>query len=117
MGIVEDTAAARAMGLSYGKYKALTYNPQNTPKKEDTPPAHSKKKSSKYTDKQLFELWQEGKTDAEIGAAVGVSRAMIQKWRDKMELPSTSKRKINTKKYRLVDTEYGPYIVLQDDLL
>lgn len=113
MSLTDDVNAARALGLSYGKYKALTYHAP-AEKKEDPPPV-KKRRTKKYTDQQLFDLWQQGKTDAEIGAAVGVSRAMIQKWRDILEVPSATKCQGDIKKYRLVETQYGPYVVYSDD--
>ena len=111
----EDARAARAMGLTYGKYKALMYTPTACPQKEEKPPkAPQNQKKKKYSDQQLFDLWQQGKTDAEIAASVGVSRAMITKWRDIMDIPSSHK---DREKYRLIDTEYGLYAVLEDDLI
>lgn len=111
----EDAREARAMGLTYGKYKALSYTPTtNPPKKEEKRPESPRKRTKRYTDQQLFELWQEGKSDAEIASAVGVSRAMIQKWRDIMEVPSSPEGR---DKYFLIDTEYGLYVVTEEDLL
>ena len=118
MSLADDERAARAMGLSYGKWRALSYKPSEPtqPPQEPEPPKR-KRKTKKYTDQQLFDLWQQGKTDAEIGAAVGVSRAMIQRWRDNLEIPSASKGNIDTKKYRLIETRYGPYAVTEEDLM
>lgn len=114
----EDVRASRAMNVTYGQYRALTYNPAKSQAKEPGTVASqpSKKRKRKYTDQELFDLWKQGKTDAEIGAAVGVSRAMIQKWRDNMELPSGMHCKIDRKKYQLVETPYGLYAVSEDDL-
>ena len=119
MSLADDERAARAMGLSYGKWRALSYTPTESPTENPTEPEPEKRKrkTKKYTDQQLFDLWQQGKTDAEIGAAVGVSRAMIQRWRDNLEVPSTAKGDIDTKKYRLIETRYGPYVVTEEDLL
>ena len=109
-----DVRAANAMGISYGKYKAITYNPaapMATPGK--------KKKGNirprKFTDQEAFTLWQDLKTDAEIGKALGVSRAYIQRWRDQLELPSTSKNPVDTKKYRLAAMQDGTTLVIQED--
>lgn len=110
----EDARAASAMGLSYGKYKALTYTPTPHPPEDKKSPESAPKRTKKYTDQQLFDLWQEGKSDAEIAACVGVSRAMIQRWRDIMEIPSSPEGR---DKYRLIDTEYGLYAVTDEDLL
>lgn len=106
----EDIRAADAMGISYGYYIALSYNPcaamaapTNRPKRYGP---------NRYTDEQLFRLWQEGCTDEQIGQAAGVSRQYIQRWRDQLELPSTSKFRINTQKYRLATLQDGTYIVV-----
>ena len=108
-----DIRAADALGISYGKYKAMTYDPDATmappeKKKRNRPPR-------KFTDAQAFSLWQARMTDAEIGSVLGVSRAYIQRWRDQLELPSTSKNRIDTKKYRLAALRDGTTIVLQKD--
>ena len=71
-----------------------------------------RKRKKRYTDEQLFQLWQEGHTDEQIGQSVGVSRQFIQRWRDQLELPSTSKYRINTQKYRLSTLRDGTYIVI-----
>lgn len=86
-----------------------------------SPPAPSRKRKRKrnrkrrYTDEQLFTLWQEGKTDEQIGQAVGVSRQYIQRWRDQMHLPSTSKSGINTQKYRLARLQDGTSVAVRND--
>lgn len=117
MSLADDNSEARAMGLTYGKWRALSYTPETPPRFPNKPsPPKRKRKTKKYTDMQLFKLWQQGKTDAEIGAAVGVSRAMIQRWRDNLEIPSTSKNKIDTKKYRLEETPLGTFVV-KDSIL
>lgn len=108
--IADDERAARAMGLTYGKYKALTYQP--IPPK---PLAQRRQRPRRYTDQEAFQLWQEGHTDSEIARRVGVSRALIQKWRDTLELPSTTKEPIDTKKYRLAQLQDGTVVVLKDE--
>lgn len=110
----EDIRAADAMGISYGYYIALSYDPyaaMATP--EPTRPR--RRRTRRYTDEQLFRLWQEGYTDEQIGQSVGVSRQYIQRWRDQLELPSTSKFRINTKKYRLTTMRDGTYIVVTSE--
>lgn len=107
--------AADALGISYGYFIARTYNPSAiaapaTKKKRKTP-------ERRFTDEQAFILWQAGKSDSEIGAIVGVSRQTIQKWRDVLELPSTSKGIVNTQKYRLCKLRDGTYIALNNDEL
>lgn len=112
----EDIRATTDLGFpSYGKYIAWKYETGGT---MAAPPKKKKRHSQrprKFTDQQAFTLWQSHKTDAEIGSALGVSRAYIQRWRDQLELPSTSKDRINTKKYRLSQLEDGTCIVLEDD--
>lgn len=108
--IADDERAARAMGLSYGKYKALTYKP--IPPK---PPAKRKQRPRRFSDEEAFLLWQEGHTDSEIAQKVGVSRALIQRWRDILELPLTTKEPIDTKKYRLAQLQDGTAVVLTDE--
>lgn len=107
----EYIRAADAMGLSYGYYTALLYEPT---KKAMTSSSIKVKRygPNRYTEEQLFRLWQEGCTDEQIGAAVGVSRQYIQRWRDQLELPSTSKFRVNTQKYRLTTMQDGTYIVI-----
>lgn len=107
----EDIRAADAIGLSYGYYIALV----DPPTKKAMAPSSVKHKRYgpyKYTEEQLFRLWQAGCTDEQIGAAVGVSRQYIQRWRDQLELPSTSKFRVNTQKYRLTTMQDGTYIVI-----
>ena len=80
----EIESIARDMGLSYGIYVAFVEKPtSHTPSPEKSLISAPKtKKSKRYTDAQLFELWQQNKTDGQIAAAVGVTRSMIQKWRE-----------------------------------
>ena len=112
--IEKDVIAAMELGLSYGRYKALSYRPGRAT------PTIKKKRTNlhtrKFTDQQAFTLWQSYMTDAEIGSALGVSRAYIQRWRDHLEIPSTSKTRINTKKYRLATLQDGTTIVLNEDV-
>ena len=112
----KEAAAARAMGLSYGQYKAQQYlQEQNKPPKINPPKKPQKKRQKHYTDPEVFNLWQQGKTDTEIASVFGVSRAIIQRWRDVMELPSTSKKTVETKKYRLVSDERGRFYAIKSD--
>lgn len=64
-----------------------------------------------FTDEQAFALWQQRKSDSEIGRELGVSRQMINKWRDTMELPSINKENVDTSHYRLVHNEYGTFVM------
>lgn len=111
----EDARAATAMGLTYGKYKALTYKPTPyIPTEEKRLISPTKKRSKKkYTDEEIFALWQQGLSDTKIAEKFGVTKQTIQKWRSLMEVPSIplSERQ----KYRLVDTEYGLYVLSPDD--
>lgn len=106
----DNIRAAKEMGLSYGYYKALTYDPSAPMASPNEP--QKRRRPRKCTDEQLFRLWQEGRTDEQIGHAVGVSRQYIQRWRDQLELPSTSKFHVDTKKYRLTTLRDGTYIVI-----
>ena len=108
-----DIRAADAMGISYGKYKALTYTGQIMTEPAKRP---NKRRQRKFTDAEAFDLWQQGLTDDEIGRILGVSRAYIQRWRDQLDLPSTARFPINTKKYRLSQMEDGTPIVINDEL-
>lgn len=109
----EDIRAADALGISYGYYIAMSYDPSAA--MATTAPLAKKRRTRRYTDEQLFRLWQEGYTDEQIGQAVGVSRQFIQRWRDQLELPSTSKFRVNTKKYRLTTLRDGTYIVVTSE--
>lgn len=114
--IERDVRAAKELGFpSYGYYIASKYDPfvpMGSPK-----PSRKRRRNRRYTDEQLFLLWQEGKSDSEIGAAVGVSRQFIQQWRDQLELPSTYQSIVNTQKYRLTRLPDGTYIVILNDEL
>lgn len=112
--LAKDEAAARAVGLSYGQYKAQAYMNQPKPEKAATSPPEARKRAKKYDDREAFALWQAGKTDAEIASAFGVSRTIIQRWRDVLELPSTSKQAVDTKKFRLEKNRDGAYIVMRE---
>lgn len=109
----KDALEARAMGLTYGQYKALTYNPEQ--KQPEAKPEESRKMKKRYNEQQVFSLWQAGKTDAEIASAVGVSRTIIQRWRDTLELPSTAKTNVDTKKYRLAHLQNGTLVAIKDE--
>ena len=120
MSIDDKVKKARELGFSsYGKYVASMYDPTKpvppAPSTTQYPNAKKSRRKRGYTDEQLFLLWQEGKTDLEIAQAVGVSRQCIQCWRDRLELPSTSKFVVNTQKYRLKTLRDGTYIVVQND--
>ena len=106
----EDIRAADALGISYGYYIAQSYDPYAA--MAELNPQVKRRRTRRYTDEQLFLLWQEGCTDEQIGQAVGVSRQFIQRWRDQLELPSTSKFRVNTQKYRLTTLRDGTYIVI-----
>lgn len=103
---------AKEKGLTYGKYRASTYDPSHPPQTVMEPIHHTQKK---YSDQAAFQLWQEGKTDAEIAEALGVSRALIQRWRDTLELPSILRHPTDTKKYRLQQAKDGTYFAIIED--
>ena len=112
----EDIRAAAELGFpSYGKYIAWKYE-NSVPMA--APPQKKKRhpqRPRKFTDHQAFTLWQTYMTDAEIGSTLGVSRAYIQRWRDQLELPSTSHTRIDTKKYRLAALQDGTTIAIKED--
>lgn len=113
MSIDEKVRAAKALGISYGQYVAMLYEtrgPVAPPPKKKT-----NRRPRSFTDAEAFALWQSLMTDAEIGHALGVSRAYIQRWRDQLELPSTSKIRTDTKKYRLAALQDGTTIVVRED--
>ena len=110
--IEKDVIAAMELNLSYGYYKALTYCPDREP---PTITNRHSQRPRKFTDQQAFTLWQSHMTDAEIGKALGVSRAYIQRWRDQLEIPSTSKTRIDTKKYRLAALQDGTSVVITSE--
>ena len=110
--IEKDVIAAKELNLSYGYYKALSYNPAPGPTPTISRKRNHWQRSRKFTDMEAFALWQQYMTDSEIAEAVGVSRAYIQRWRDQLELPSTSRECIDTKKYRLTTMRDGTSVVL-----
>ena len=111
----EANRKARAMGLTYGQYEALMYQKEH----DHTAPSSSKKPTKpsrrRYTDEEAFALWQAGKNDCEMGHILGVSRQVIQKWRDTMELPSTVKSDIDTENYHLVKTSKGMFVIYGEE--
>lgn len=112
----DEVRRARELGFpSYGKYKAAFYNP-TAPAQSPAHPRKKAKRQRKYTDAEAFQLWQQGMTDTQIGQHLGVSRAYIQRWRDQLELPSTARFPVDTKKYRLTQMEDGTAIVINDEL-
>ena len=112
----DEVRRARELGFpSYGKYKAAFYNP-NAPRQTPSKSRKRLHRKRKFTDAQAFQLWQQGKTDDEIGRTLGVSRAYIQRWRDQLELPSTARFPVDTKKYRLAHMQDGTTIVINDEL-
>ena len=108
--LADINAKARALGLTYGEYVSLHPSPSKTHPKPQKPPKPSKKT---YSDETAFSLWQLGKSDAQIGAELGVSRAIIQRWRDTLEIPSNSNPLINTQKYHLIKTPYGFFVITE----
>lgn len=107
--LAEDNAKARAMGLTYGKYKALTYTPSEPSKQPETAP-NKKHKQEYLKHHNRFVLWKKGYSDEAIAYQLDVSRITILNWRKLMELPSANRCK-DRDKYRLIETEYGFYVV------
>lgn len=108
--LLDDVIQAKAAGLTYGAYKAQQ-EPEGTGK-----PAQGaellRRRKKKYTDREAFALWQAGKSDGEIGAALGVSRQLIQRWRDVLELPSTFlEPDVNTADYQLIALQNGMFVL------
>lgn len=84
-----DVLAAKAAGLSYGQYQAMRAEQAQIPPR--TPDRIRKKRPPKpkhYDDREVFRMWQARMSDRQIGASFGVSRTVIQRWRDRMEIPS-----------------------------
>lgn len=113
--VSEVNAVARSLGLTYGKYTAMLFMKEGKMAALPKSPQQAKRSRRRYTDEEAFALWQAGKNDCEIGAALGVSRQIIQRWRDTMELPSTAKMEIDTQKYHLVRTAAGTFVIHGDD--
>lgn len=113
--LADDVIAAEAMGLSYGYYKALMRDRELKAANPRTEPKKPKPRRKRYKDEDAFALWQKGLNDAQIGAALGVSRQIIQRWRDNMELPSITKENVETQKYRLVETKDGLFVLHEND--
>jgi len=109
----KEVLEAKELGLSYGQYRARKYQEDGrnfAPAPRPDPPKRYRVK--RYDDREAFRLWQQGRTDNEIAAVFGVSRTIIQRWRDALELPSTVLYPwINTMAWKL--TRHGrDYIVL-----
>ena len=108
-----DIRAADAMGISYGYYIALSFDPYKTM----AAPERKKKKgpARKFTDAQAFALWQSGMNDTAIAAELGVSQQTISHWRSQLELPMLSKNRINPTKYRLAELPDGTCVAVHID--
>lgn len=114
----KEVLEAKALGLSYGQYKARKYQESGrtiVPAPRPEPPRRYRVK--KYDDEEAFRLWQQGRTDREIAAVFGVSRTIIQRWRDTLELPSTVNYPwLDTSAWSL--TKHGrDYIVLPPEVV
>lgn len=107
--LAEDERASQAMGLTYGKYKALSYTPSET---QNPPQPHKNRTPRQEYMKHLkrFLLWKKGFSDDEIAKRTKVSRIAIVKWRDIMELPAARRCK-DRYKYHLEETEYGIFAI------
>lgn len=113
--LADECAIAKSMGISYGIYKARIYEKERKIMAPPPQPQKCVKSRRRFTDEDAFALWQEGKNDCEIGIALGVSRQIIQRWRDTMELPSTIKNDIDTSKYHLVKTPRGMFVICGEE--
>ena len=100
--------------LSVGRKMAEAMRKEGYPSPEDFTELSAKPsyEAAAVLSDALVADFREGRTDREIAAVFGVSRAIIQRWRDALELPSTVTFPwINTQAWRL--TRHGrDYIVL-----
>ena len=116
--IDKDCIAAKALGLSYGYYKALSYDctMQHIPIACNR--RQRRQQPRKFSDTEAFALWQQGRSDGQIAAEVGVTKACIQAWRSRLELPSITATGVDRKKYRLDFLPDGtPVVLIQNDEL
>lgn len=111
----EANRRARAMGLSYGQWESQIYEKEHDQTATSTPRKQAKPSRRRYTDEEAFALWKAGKNDCEMGHILGVSRQVIQKWRDTMELPSTVKADVDTENYHLVKTTRGMFVIYGEE--
>ena len=116
LSLDDKIRAANKLGLSYGYYVALVYEPGQ---KGVAPPASITKKQRgpkrRFTDEQAFDLWQHGLNDTAIGKELGVTQQSIYHWRSQLGLPLLSKNRINPHKYRLSKLPDGSSIIIEID--
>lgn len=113
----KDVVAAKAMGLSYGAYKALMFDMerhQAQGRQKNTQKKRQRGAAPRYSTEAAFALWQERKNDREIGEAFGVSRQSVQRWRENLELPSILTG-VNPEDYILVRVDGVTYAVRRED--
>lgn len=115
LSLEEANRRARAMGLSYGQWESKVYEKEHDLTATSTPRKPTKPSRRRYTDEEAFALWKAGKNDCEMGHILGVSRQVIQKWRDTMELPSTVKADVDTENYHLVRTSKGMFVIYGEE--
>lgn len=85
----EDVRNAQALGVSYGRYKALCLSRGIAPtKKAATKRKRRRADLRKFEDKQALDLWKKGLSDARIGERLGVRRQAISAWRHRYGLPT-----------------------------
>ena len=116
--IDRDCIAAKALGLSYGYYKALSHDStmQHTPIACNR--RQRRQQPRKFSDTEAFALWQQGRSDGQIAAEVGVTKACIQAWRSRLELPPYTSTGVDRQKYRLdLFPDGTPVVLIQNDEL
>lgn len=108
-----DIRAADEMGISYGYYIALSYDPYQAM----AAPERKKKRgpARKFSDEQAFALWKRGKNDTAIAVELDVSQQTITNWRRTLELPHLSQSRANPTKYRLAYLPDGTCVAVHID--
>lgn len=119
LSLDDKIKAANKLGLSYGYYVALVYEPAQKAMVLPSLPPQKPHRGHKphFTNEQAFALWQTGMSDTAIGEALGVSQQSINRWRAKLMIPSLTKNRINPTKYRLATLRDGTVIAMQIDEL
>ena len=116
--IDRDCIAAKALGLSYGYYKAQSFDPGQRHAPIACNPPQRRQQPRKFSDAEAFTLWQQGRSDGQIAAEVGVTKACIQAWRSRLELPPITATNVDRQKYRLDFLPDGtPVVLIKNDEL
>lgn len=116
--IDKDCIAAKALGLSYGYYKAQSFDSRQWHTPITSTRRQRRQQPRKFADADAFTLWQQGRSDGQIAAEVGVTKSCIQAWRSRLELPSITATGVARQKYRLDSLPDGtPVVRIQNDEL